>query len=109
LGSISKSQVSSLCEELDERLHAFIGRPIEGDRPISGSMGELPALHAGRVFGNGRGDGGDRRCHGSRGQRPREVLFATGRRGGRVAGGWHRRPPSVGLRPYNPPPLDRAR
>jgi putative transposase len=30
---ISKSQVSRLCEEIDERVHAFLGRPIEGDWP----------------------------------------------------------------------------
>jgi transposase-like protein len=30
---ISKSQVSRLCEEIDERVHAFLERPIEGDWP----------------------------------------------------------------------------
>lgn len=30
---ISKSQVSRLCEEIDERVTAFLGRPIEGDWP----------------------------------------------------------------------------
>jgi len=30
---ISKSQVSGLCEEIDERVHAFLDRPIEGDWP----------------------------------------------------------------------------
>lgn len=30
---ISKSQVSRLCEEIDERVNAFLGRPIEGDWP----------------------------------------------------------------------------
>lgn len=30
---ISKSQVSRLCSELDERVHAFLDRPIEGDWP----------------------------------------------------------------------------
>jgi len=30
---ISKSQVSRLCTEIDERVHAFLGRPIEGDWP----------------------------------------------------------------------------
>jgi transposase-like protein len=30
---ISKSQVSRLCEEIDERVKAFLGRPIEGDWP----------------------------------------------------------------------------
>ncbi len=30
---ISKSQVSRLCAEIDERVKAFIERPIEGDWP----------------------------------------------------------------------------
>ncbi len=30
---ISKSQVSRLCEEIDDRVHAFLNRPIEGDWP----------------------------------------------------------------------------
>ncbi|BDE05487.1 IS256 family transposase [Vulcanimicrobium alpinum] len=30
---ISKSQVSRLCEEIDERVNAFLTRPIEGDWP----------------------------------------------------------------------------
>ena len=29
----SKSQVSRLCEEIDERVHTFLDRPIEGDWP----------------------------------------------------------------------------
>ena len=31
--SISKSQVSRLCEEIDERVGAFLNRPLEGDWP----------------------------------------------------------------------------
>jgi transposase-like protein len=30
---ISSSQVSRLCQEIDERVHAFLDRPIEGDWP----------------------------------------------------------------------------
>jgi transposase-like protein len=30
---ISKSQVSRLCEEIDDRVKAFLDRPIEGDWP----------------------------------------------------------------------------
>ncbi len=30
---VSKSQVSRLCEEIDERVNAFLDRPIEGDWP----------------------------------------------------------------------------
>lgn len=33
MSGISKSQVSRLCTEIDERVHAFLGRPIEGDWP----------------------------------------------------------------------------
>jgi putative transposase len=33
MGGISKSQVSRLCAEIDERVHAFLDRPIEGDWP----------------------------------------------------------------------------
>jgi putative transposase len=33
MSGISKSQVSRLCEEIDERVKAFLGRPIEGDWP----------------------------------------------------------------------------
>ena len=30
---VSKSQVSRLCEEIDERVQTFLNRPIEGDWP----------------------------------------------------------------------------
>ena len=33
MGGISKSQVSRLCEEIDERVQAFLTGPIEGDWP----------------------------------------------------------------------------
>ena len=33
LEGVSKSQVSRLCAETDGRVHDFLGRPIEGDRP----------------------------------------------------------------------------
>ena len=33
MDGISKSQVSRLCEEIDEKVKAFLGRPIEGDWP----------------------------------------------------------------------------
>ncbi|MGH8276935.1 MAG: IS256 family transposase [Steroidobacteraceae bacterium] len=33
MGGISKSQVSRLCEEIDERVQAFLTRPIEGEWP----------------------------------------------------------------------------
>ena len=31
MSGVSKSQVSRLCEEIDERVQAFLQRPIEGD------------------------------------------------------------------------------
>jgi putative transposase len=30
---VSKSQVSRLCEEIDERVKAFLDRPLEGEWP----------------------------------------------------------------------------
>jgi putative transposase len=33
MSGISKSQVSRLCEEIDEKVQAFLDRPIEGDWP----------------------------------------------------------------------------
>jgi len=33
MSGISKSQVSRLCEEIDERVNAFLDRPLEGDWP----------------------------------------------------------------------------
>ena len=33
MAGISKSQVSRLCEEIDERVNAFLSRPIEGSWP----------------------------------------------------------------------------
>jgi transposase-like protein len=33
MSGVSKTQVSRLCEEIDERITAFLDRPIEGDWP----------------------------------------------------------------------------
>ena len=33
MGGISKSRVSELCEELDEEVERFRGRPLEGSYP----------------------------------------------------------------------------
>ncbi|MQA40698.1 hypothetical protein GEV02_21335 [Rugamonas sp. FT29W] len=33
MSGLSKSQVSRLCEEIDERFHAFLNRPIKADWP----------------------------------------------------------------------------
>src|SRR6476620_9914421 len=38
LSGISKSQVSKLCKEIDERVKAFLDRPLEGDCPLCGWM-----------------------------------------------------------------------
>jgi transposase-like protein len=35
---ISKSQVSRLCAEIDDKIDAFLNRPLEGTGRISGSM-----------------------------------------------------------------------
>jgi transposase-like protein len=37
MSGISKSQVSRLCAEIDDKVKAFLNRPIEGDWPICGS------------------------------------------------------------------------
>jgi len=34
MSGISKSQVSRLCEDIDERVNAFLNRPLEGDWPF---------------------------------------------------------------------------
>lgn len=63
---ISKSQVSRLCGELDERVRAFLGRPLEGDWPYlwldatylkardSGRVASKAAVIAVGVNGEGR-------------------------------------------------------
>jgi len=33
LSGISKSQVSKLCKDIDERVHAFLARPLAGEWP----------------------------------------------------------------------------
>ena len=34
---VSRSQVSRLCAEIDDKVKAFLDRPLEGDWPMSGS------------------------------------------------------------------------
>jgi transposase-like protein len=34
---VSKSQVSRLCAEIDDKVKAFLDRPLEGACPLSGS------------------------------------------------------------------------
>ena len=38
MSGISKSQVSRLCAEIDEKVHAFLDRPGRRLAPMSGSM-----------------------------------------------------------------------
>ena len=60
---ISKSQVSRLCEEIDERVGAFLDRPIEGDWPylwIDAHLREGPPERPHRL---GRRDHRRRRQH----------------------------------------------
>jgi Transposase, Mutator family len=62
MGRISKSQVSRLCAEIDERVSAFLGRPIEGDWPYlwitkvreAGGIVSVAAIVAVGVNTNGR-------------------------------------------------------
>jgi len=36
VSGIPRSQVSRLCEEIDEKVEAYLDRPIEGEWPTSG-------------------------------------------------------------------------
>jgi transposase-like protein len=57
MAGISKSQVSRLCAEIDERVRTFLERPIEGDWPYLWIDATYVKKQAGRT--SGRGD--DRR------------------------------------------------
>jgi len=55
MAGVSKSQVSRLCIEIDERVNAFLNRPLEGDwpylwLPVGDISGKCPALHNGQRF-----------------------------------------------------------
>jgi putative transposase len=66
MSGISKSQVSRLCEEIDERVKAFLSRPLEGDWPYlwidatyvkvrqNGRIVSVAAIIAVGVNGDGR-------------------------------------------------------
>lgn len=61
MSGISRSQVSRLCEEIDERVHAFLDRPIEGDWPylwINATY--VKQRQAGRIVAVGTNTGGRR-------------------------------------------------
>jgi len=47
---VSKSQVSRLCEEIDERVQTFLNQPIEGDWPYLWiDATDVKSRQAGRV------------------------------------------------------------
>ena len=55
LSSISKSQVSKLCKDIDERVNAFLDRPLDGECPYlwldattsrSGTAGRIVSVAA---------------------------------------------------------------
>jgi len=76
MAGISKSQVSRLCVEIDERVRTFLERPIEGDWPYLwiDATGACPAAAAGRPGGEGargRAHRLGRRDHRRRGQHRR--------------------------------------
>ena len=48
LSGISKSQVSKLCKEIDERVHAFLDRPLAGEWPYLWLDANLPEAARGR-------------------------------------------------------------
>jgi len=66
MSGISKSQVSRLCAEIDEKVNAFLGRPLEGDWPYiwldatylkvrqNGRIVSVAAIIATGVNGDGR-------------------------------------------------------
>ena len=69
LSGISKSQVSKLCKEIDERVGAFLERPLEGEWPYlwldatylkvrdGGRVVSVAAIIAVAVDTDGRRDG----------------------------------------------------
>ena len=64
MSGISKSQVSRLCGEIDDKIQSFLDRPLEGEWPYSLAGCDLCEGASGRPYRIGRGD---RR---GRGQRP---------------------------------------
>ncbi len=55
MSGISKSQVSRLCEDIDQRVKAFLDRPLEGDWPylwIDATY--VKVRQAGRIVAPGR-------------------------------------------------------
>ena len=61
LSGIGKSQVSKLCKDIDERVHAFLDRPLARRVAVSAAGRDLPEAARGRPD---RLSGGDNRCGG---------------------------------------------
>ena len=53
MDGISRSQVSRLCEEIDEKVKPFLGRPIEGDWPYVWLDATDLKVRRGERFGDG--------------------------------------------------------
>ena len=50
MSGISKSQVSQLCAEIDDKVHSFLERPLEGDSPYFWlDATYVKVRHAGRI------------------------------------------------------------
>lgn len=56
LDGISKSTVSKLCTEIDERVHAFLDRPLTGEWPYLWAGCHLPQAASGRPHCQCRGN-----------------------------------------------------
>ena len=70
---ISKSQVSRLCAEIDEKVQAFLNRPIEGDWPYLWIDATYVKGAPEWAHCIGRSD---RRCRGQRRRPPRSAWHA---------------------------------
>ena len=79
MSGISKSQVSRLCGEIDDKIQSFLDRPLEGEWPYLWLDATYVKVASGRPYRIGRGD---RR---GRGQRPGPARGA--RHGDRRVGG----------------------
>ena len=79
MDGISKSQVSRLCEEIDEKVKPFLGRPIEGDWPYRLAGRHLPEGPPRRPHRLDRRGGRHRRQRRrpARGARPRHLPLGS--------------------------------
>ena len=58
MSGVSKSQVSRLCGEIDDKVNGFLDRSLEGDWPLSVARRNLCEGARGRAHRLGRGDRG---------------------------------------------------